>query len=184
MSRGDRPPGDRARGGHPRHDAPGPLSRPVRIDRLRKDASDLTVEATPAECAALAADFGIPAIRDLVGRFAASGPSSRLVVTGTVSAVVTQVCTVSLDPFESEVREPVEVVFTDTDILVGTDAEDADVPDPIIGNRIDLGTLTAEFLALGLDPYPRRPGIAFAPVTDGDEAGPLGALAGSRGGDG
>lgn len=154
----------------------GPLSRLLRIDRLRKDGNAVVVEATPEECTALAADFKIPAIRDLVGRFRADGPSSRLIVTGTVSAIVTQVCTVSLDPFESEVEEPVEVVYTDTDILVGTDAEDADVPDPIVGNRIDFGALTAEFLALGLDPYPRKPGIAFTPVTAGDEDGPLGEL--------
>lgn len=154
----------------------GPLSRPTRIDRLRKDGSEVIVEATPQECEALAAEFKIPAIRDLVGRFRVDGPSSRLIVTGTVSATVTQICTVSLDPFDSVISEPVEVVFTDTDILVGTDAEDSDIPDPIIGNRIDFGTLAAEFLALGLDPYPRKPGIAFTPVTDEDEAGPLGGL--------
>ena len=153
-----------------------PLSRLVRIDRIRKDGNEVVVEATQAECAALAEDFKIPAIRELVGRFRADGPSSRLVVTGTVSAIVTQVCTVTLDPFESKVQEPVEIAYTDTDILVGTDAEDADVPDPIVGNRIDFGALTAEFLALGLDPYPRKPGVAFTPVTDGEEDGPLGEL--------
>ena len=56
------------------------------------------------------------------------------------------------------------MVFTDTDRLAGTDAEDADIPDPIVGGRIDFGVLTAEFLALGLDPYPRKPGMAFEPV--------------------
>lgn len=155
---------------------PGPLTRPIRLDRLRKADSEVIVEATPQECAALAADFKIPAIRDLVGRFRVSGPSSRLLVTGTVDAVVTQICTVSLDPFDASVSEPVEVVFTDTDILVGTDAEDADVPDPIVGNRIDFGRLTAEFLALGLDPYPRKPGVTFMPATDEDESGAFGVL--------
>lgn len=158
----------------------GPLTRPIRVDRLRKDGSEVVVEATPRECGVLAADFEIPAIRDLVGRFRVNGPSSRMIVTGTVSAIVTQICTVSLDPFESTVSEPVEVAFTDTDILVGTDAEDSDVPDPIVGNRIDFGTLTAEFLALGLDPYPRKPGVAFTPETD-DEDGPLGVLRSLRG---
>lgn len=154
----------------------GPLTRPIRIDRLRKDRNEVTVEATPQECEALAVAFKIPAVRDLVGRFRVSGPSSRLIVTGTVDAVVTQTCTISLDPFESTLSEPVEVVFTDTDILVGTDAEEADIPDPIVGNQIDFGTLTAEFLALGLDPYPRKPGITFTPVTDENEDGAFGVL--------
>ena len=34
---------------------------------------------------------------------------------------------------------------------------DEDEPDLIIDGKIDLGALTAEFFALGLDPYPRRP---------------------------
>jgi Large ribosomal RNA subunit accumulation protein YceD len=156
--------------------ASGPLSRWVNVERLPQGHGTATVEASPAECAALAADFGIPGIRDLVGRFAIEGATSRLTVTGTVEALVTQVCTVSLEPFEAPVREPVEVVFTDTDRLAGTDAEDADIPDPLVGGRIDFGALTAEFLALGLDPYPRKPGIAFEPVVAGDEAGPLDGL--------
>jgi hypothetical protein len=38
---------------------------------------------------------------------------------------------------------------------------DEDEPDPIIDGKIDLGALTAEFFALGLDPYPRKPGAAL-----------------------
>ena len=34
-------------------------------------------------------------------------------------------------------------------------------PDEIAGGHVDLGALTAEFLALGLDPYPRKPGVDF-----------------------
>ena len=160
-----------------------PLARWVNVERLPQGRGAVTVEASPAECAALAADFKIPGIRDLVGHFAISGPTSRLTVTGTVEALVTQVCTVSLEPFEAPVREPVEVVFTDTDQLAGTDAEDADIPDPLIGGRIDFGALTAEFLALGLDPYPRKPGLAFEPVVVGEDAGPLAGLAKLRDGE-
>ena len=153
-----------------------PLSRWVSVARLPQGRGAVTVEATPAECTALAADFKIPAIRDLVGRFAVSGPTSRLLVTGAVEGTVTLVCTVSLEPFETTVSEPVEVVFTDTDRLAGTDAEDADIPDPIVGGRIDFGVLTAEFLALGIDPYPRAPGVAFEEVQVGDDVKPFDAL--------
>jgi hypothetical protein len=38
---------------------------------------------------------------------------------------------------------------------------DEDEPDPIVDGKIDLGALTAEFFALGLDPYPRKPGAAL-----------------------
>lgn len=39
----------------------------------------------------------------------------------------------------------------------------ADPPDPITDGKIDLGTLASEFLTLGLDPYPRKPGVSFEP---------------------
>ncbi|KAB1075072.1 YceD family protein [Methylobacterium planeticum] len=154
----------------------GPLSRPMNVERLAQGRGVVTVEASQAECDALARDFRIPAIRDLVGRFDLSGSLNRLLVTGTVEAIVTQVCTVSLEPFEAKVSEPVEVTFTNTDALAGTDAEDVDVPDPIVSGRIDFGTLTAEFLALGLDPYPRKPGIAFEPAQAGEDIRPFDAL--------
>ena len=156
--------------------ASGPLSRWVNVERLPQGHGSATVEASPAECAALAADFGIPAIRDLVGRFEIQGSTSRITVTGTVEAFVTQVCTVSLEPFEAPVHEPVEVVFTDTDQLAGTDAAEADIPDPLVGGRVDFGALTAEFLALGLDPYPRKPGVSFEPVQAGEDPNPFAAL--------
>ncbi|SFG90596.1 YceD family protein [Methylobacterium gossipiicola] len=145
-----------------------PLSRSIRVDRMARAQGDFTVTATAEECAALAADFGIPAIRDLVGRFQVAGSLENLKVTGTVEALVTQVCIVSLDPFEAPVSEPVEVLYTDGEIPTGHDAEDVEVPDPIVNGRIDFGILTAEFLAMGLDPYPRKPGVTF----EGAEADP------------
>ncbi|MGB7126998.1 MAG: DUF177 domain-containing protein, partial [Methylovirgula sp.] len=35
---------------------------------------------------------------------------------------------------------------------------------------IDVGALAAEFLALGLDPYPKKPGVEFTPVTVPEES--------------
>lgn len=153
----------------------GPLSRPFRVDRLPRDRAGIVIDATPEEEAALAADFRIPAIRDLVGRLHWSGTSARLVITGTVSAFVTQVCTVSLEEFEAEIAEPVEIVFSDHEPEKDAGDEEADIPDPIVNGTIDLGQVTAEFLALGLDPYPRKPGIDFEPVTDAQES-PLAIL--------
>jgi hypothetical protein len=33
--------------------------------------------------------------------------------------------------------------------------------EPLIGGVVDLGALATEFLILGLDPYPRKPGAIF-----------------------
>lgn len=154
-----------------------PLSRPVDVLRLLKNRGEATVEASPEECAALAADFNIPAIRDLVGRFTLRGSAARLSVTGTVEAVVTQTCAFSLEPFEAPLNEAVDVDFSDADAFRGIDPDALDIPDPIIDGRIDLGHLTAEFVALGLDPFPRKPGVTFAPVSVGEEVLPFAGLA-------
>ena len=55
---------------------------------------------------------------------------------------------------------------------------DEDEPDPIIDGKIDLGALAAEFFALGLDPYPRKPGATFEESTESEPAdSPFSALA-------
>ena len=46
--------------------------------------------------------------------------------------------------------------------------DDEDAPDPIVDGQIDLGALAAEFMLLGLDPYPRKPGVEFAPPSEQD----------------
>ena len=44
-----------------------------------------------------------------------------------------------------------------------------DLPDPIVDGRIDLGAVALEFLVLALDPYPKKPGVAFDDVVVGDD---------------
>jgi len=58
------------------------------------------------------------------------------------------------------------------------DADERDPADVIKGGVVDLGALVAEFLALGVDPYPRRPGAVFAPPSAADAtSSPFAALA-------
>ena len=41
--------------------------------------------------------------------------------------------------------------------------EDEEPPEPLQDGKVDLGALANEFLLLGIDPYPRKPGAEFAP---------------------
>jgi hypothetical protein len=141
-------------------DGKKPLSRPIAVHDLPDRGTDVTVEATADECAALAREFGVEAIQALVGTFHLSGTPRRVHVTGRVEANVTQICVVTLDPFGSDVREEVEVDFATAGAAEAA-AAGRDAPDEIVNGTIDLGALTAEFLALGLPPYPRKPGVDF-----------------------
>lgn len=137
-----------------------PLSRPVPVSDLPSEGLEVTVEATPEERDALAREFKLPAIHALTGTFHLSGNRSRVHVRGHVDASVNQVCVVTLEPFDSNMREDVEVEFAAPGAVAA--AQGQEPPDEIVDGAVDLGTLTAEFLALGLDPYPRKPGVDFA----------------------
>lgn len=155
------------------------FSRPVRVEALPRDGLAQAIEANPAERAALAALNGLPEIAKLKATFVLRRAERGGVrVSGAVHAEVTQTCVVSLEPFAATLDEPVDVRFAPAAEggaarrraasaaveTIRVDAEDA--PDPIVDGRIDLGALAAEFLALGLDPYPRKPGAAFTPPVE------------------
>ena len=162
----------------------GPLSRPVSVERLPEEGLEVVVEASPEERAALAKDFKLPAIHALEGRFRLTGTPRRVHVAGVVRARVEQVCVVTLEPFEDEIAEEVEVDFAGAGAGAPAgdpEGPDYEPPDEIAGGHIDLGALTAEFLALGLDPYPRKPGAAFSyEGEDQDRESPFAALKGLK----
>ncbi len=154
----------------------GPLSRRFDISTVRDLPATFTVTASEAECAALASEAGLKAIEAFSAAFdIVRDGQDGFRVTGTVRAQIRQTCVVSLDDISSRVEEPIDVVFLPEAEVARMAAERGaepahrdeeetpdDLPDPIVGNRIDLGALAAEVMILGLDPYPRKPGVVFA----------------------
>jgi uncharacterized metal-binding protein YceD (DUF177 family) len=110
-------------------------------------------------------------------------------VSGRVRARVAQTCVVTLDPMESEVDEPVDLVFmperlqSDPDIAEEVQLEGDDAPELLIDDTVDLGAIATEFALLGVDPYPRKPDVAFEPPAVADDAAghPFAALAALKG---
>jgi hypothetical protein len=166
------------------------FSRALDVDDVPPEGLDLTISATEPERQALAAEDGLEGLAKLEADLHVQPwRNGGLTVAGEVRARLTQICVVTLDPFDSELVEPVDVKFAPVPGAVAQpslkgrqvrdpprrraaepptpppvggltlDAEDA--PDPILDGRVDLGAIVSEFLALGLDPYPRKPGFAF-----------------------
>jgi hypothetical protein len=116
--------------------------------------------------------------------------SGGLRVVGRVCATVGQNCVVTLEPLTNDVEEDVDLLFMPQSAKIeregdagGTPADtSSDDQEPLIGGVIDLGALATEFLILGLDPYPRKPGAVFAPPREKrPDEGPFAALAGLKG---
>ncbi|WP_134499564.1 YceD family protein [Microvirga pakistanensis] len=150
----------------------GPLSRLVDVMNIPPRGQEVRVTASAEERDALAKDFGLPGIRSLSGDFKLTSTAKGIHVTGLVKASITQVCVVTLDSFDSDIEEEVEVDFAEPSGMPAeppTDINEYEPPDEIVNGQVDLGALTAEFLALGLDPYPRKPGVDFNYRDPGDE---------------
>jgi hypothetical protein len=167
------------------------FSRLVRVDALPREGQVVSIEATPTEREQLASFYKLPAIAALTAtlRVNLSGRGGAR-VTGIVHGELTQTCIVSLEPFPATVDENVDVRFAPesaansrsraADDIETFSLADEDEPDPIVDGKIDLGALTAEFFALGLDPYPRKPDAVFDEERTDPEptTSPFAALAG------
>ncbi|MFL5205666.1 MAG: YceD family protein, partial [Microvirga sp.] len=117
-------------------------------------------------------DFGLPGIQALSGDYHLQASAKGIHVTGVVKASITQICVTTLEPFDSMIEEEVEVDFAESSGMPAeppTDIHEYEPPDEIVNGQIDLGALTAEFLVLGLDPYPRKPGVDFSYRDPADE---------------
>lgn len=110
-----------------------------------------------------------------------------LAAEGRVAATVVQTCVVTLEPMENHIDEEVDISFRpeaklkpelvhDEEDGLAIDASMA-ADDPLIGGAIDTAEIAAEFLALGVDPYPRKPDAVFQPPEGQEEAAPFAALA-------
>lgn len=157
-------------------------SRPLRLAAIPPAGRDERIAASPAECAALARRFGIPAITRIEARLHLNRePGEAIRARGVLTADVVQECVVTLEPVPQRVEAPIDLRFLPDDRPFSDDPEG---PDEIAldGDGLDLGEAVAEQLALALDPYPRAPGAAAAapqvlPDTEGGEpAGPFARL--------
>ena len=151
--------------------------RPISLDRIGPHGLDITIDATPAECAALAERMNLPAVlsRSCVFHLIREGRDT-VAARGALRARVTQTCVVSLDDFDAPVQEVFQIRF----VPEGEESEDidpeADDEIPFEGNAVDLGEAAAEQLALALDPYPRMSGVELPPSGADPESHPFAAL--------
>ncbi len=166
---------------------PPPWRVPVTLEDVPETGQHVDLVADAAVRAAVASVAGL---RDLL-RLQASFDVTRrgadgLRVAGSVSATVGQNCVVTLEPLVNEIDEMVDVTFVPRPAAEGSDEETKpeprdvkwDDPEPLVGGTVDLGALATEFLILGLDPYPRKPGAVFEPPKEEvPDPGPFAALA-------
>jgi len=155
------------------------------VDDIPETGLHLEIDAPEPVRAEIAGLAGLRELGRLSGVFDLTRRGAGVRVTGNVSARVGQTCVVTLEPVESDIDEPVDLRFAPRPVApasaksetVAAHTSDEDPPDPLFGGKLDLGAIATEFLLLGIDPYPRKPGAEFAPVKPDDaSAKPFAAL--------
>jgi hypothetical protein len=152
-----------------------PWSVPIIVVQIPDTGLHREIEADPAAREAMAGAAGLREVLSASASLDVTPESGgRVHVTGRVRARIGQTCVVTLDPIESEIDEPIDLVFAPpeqipelsdlVDDAAESDTEIPDPPEPIINGLIDLGRLATDALFLAVDPYPRKPDAVFEPL--------------------
>lgn len=149
-----------------------PWRVPIAVEDVAETGQHVELVADADIRAALAKVAGLRELPRLAASFDVTRRGSDgLHVAGSVSATVGQTCVVTLEPVTNEIEETIDLSFAPPPAPV-TDEGDGepppraakwDDPEPLLDGVVDLGALVTEFLILGLDPYPRKPGAVFEP---------------------
>jgi uncharacterized metal-binding protein YceD (DUF177 family) len=162
----------------------GPWSVPVTVAEIPETGMHVDLTADSGTRDAVAAAAGVAAMPNLQASFdlvRIGADGVRLA--GRVQATVVQNCVVTLDPLENRIDEAVELVFLPepagpADAAGLQPIEGEEPPEVLVNGTVDLGAIAVEFVLLGIDPYPRKPGAVFEAAPAGDPSShPFAALA-------
>ncbi|MEG3172518.1 DUF177 domain-containing protein [Sphingomonas sp. ZB1N12] len=159
------------------------FSRPERLDTIGERERIVEIAATEDERAALAKRFALLSITRLDARLGIKRTESGIVVKGRVTGAAVQACSVTDEPLDTQIDEPVALLFVEQLIAEGDEVELSDDALDMVaiqGGTIDLGEAAADTLALSIDPFPRGPNaaaaLAAAGVISEDEFRPANAF--------
>jgi len=148
------------------------IERIVDLDRMGPGGAALEIVASDSERAALARRFGFLGLPALSARVTVDHrPGGQIVVEGRLRGRIVQACVLTLDPVNQDLDDAFRIVFK-KDLADDRDPENgeavlsaqADAPEPLTGNLLDVGEIIAEQLSLAADPYPRRAGARLEDV--------------------
>src|SRR5471030_1618117 len=149
------------------------IERMVDLEKMGANGSTaLEVTASEGERAALAKRFGFLGLPAFSARVTVDRRAGgQVVVEGRLRGKIIQACILSLDPVTQELDEAFRILFRqnlaeerDPESGEAVLSAQADAPEPLSGNMLDVGEIVAEQLSLAADPYPRRPGVKLEDV--------------------
>jgi uncharacterized metal-binding protein YceD (DUF177 family) len=158
---------------------------PLALYELDRGPVRVRLEPDAAERGKLAGDLGLESLPSLVVELTVRPWHDGAEITGRFQAVVEQLCSVTLDPFEQPLSGEIAAKAVPRGSLQAPaedpeggekDPEGPDPPDVLAGEVIDLAAIVAEHLALEIDPFPRKPDAAFEFSAPPEEESPFAVL--------
>ncbi|HEY0084628.1 MAG TPA: DUF177 domain-containing protein [Allosphingosinicella sp.] len=136
------------------------FSRTFRIDTIGGAPRGVSIDASEAERAALAARFGLEAIHALAAEAVLTRDGETVVARGRVTASVVQSCVATGEPVDEDVAEDFAIEFR-PHVQVDSGEEEIELSegerDVVVYDAaaVDLGEAVAETVSLALNPFPR-----------------------------
>ena len=163
----------------------------LRLDRIH-DGERLHLTADEAERRAIAERLALQALERLDAHATLSRKGACVRAEGRVVASLDQTCAVTGEPVPAHIDEAFDIAFL-PEPQVGRSEEEIELEssdcDVVFhdGSTVDLGSVIADTLALGLNPYPRSASadavLKEAGILTEAEASPFAALARLKGSD-
>jgi hypothetical protein len=146
------------------------------------------LEADEPARACIAKALDLESLGRLEAELELSGWFDGVQIEGRWRAAITQICGVSLEPFSTDLSGEFVVRAVpagsphapspEAEVVIDPLADDP--PDVLDGDVVDVGGYVVEHLALEIDPFPRKPGVAFIPPESPPERSPFAVLEGLK----
>ena len=152
------------------------FNHPIGVHGIPNKGLRVRIEADEGQRQALVERFDLIALEEPIGALEvkplASGPMARAAVRITARPV--QACVVSCGPVVGEIDVDTILDFAPPDMVeenLNLMLADADSPEPIEGDTVELGEVCTQQFALALNPYPRADGMDLARALEAVPAG-------------
>ena len=162
-----------------------PWSDTVSLAEIARGPVTRTLVADEAARRRIARELNLDALDALQAKVTATAWLDGAEVEGRWTASVEQTCGVSLERFGTELEGGFTVRVLPPgspnaprqeaqEIAVDPDADDP--PDVLEGEDVDLAAYVVEHLAMEIDPFPRKPGVAWEAPPPEEPASPFAVL--------
>ena len=160
-------------------------SKPVRLHELAGGTMTVRLEPDAEERAQIAKTLGLEALPALTATLTLKPWLDGAEITGRFQAVVEQICSVSLDPFQHPLEGAIELRAVPQGSAhapaasggeLDFDPQAPDPPDVLDADSLDLAGYVVEHLALEIDPFARKPGAEFEFDQPAEETSPFAVL--------